>query len=158
MMMTERVTGREFLKDHEITDLKPQNPIAPTITMDVASTSAAPRTTHSGSAPPPSGRSSSSSDRGPIVLKSMIAWCRDTSHRQDMLLNNQRRQNEKMGIDKIDQFPSPVPPLDDDPFASISTSNIIAMEATPPPPAPDDDVEGSRSEHEEEEEDDDDDE
>jgi hypothetical protein len=53
MMMIERVTGREFLKDHEITDLKPQNSIAPTITMDVPSSSVVPRTTHSGSTPPP---------------------------------------------------------------------------------------------------------
>jgi hypothetical protein len=35
MMMIEKVIGREFLKNHKITDLKPQNPTAPTISMDV---------------------------------------------------------------------------------------------------------------------------
>jgi hypothetical protein len=55
MMMIERVTGWEFLKDHEITDFKPQNPTTPTISMDVPSTSVAPHTAHSGSAAPPSG-------------------------------------------------------------------------------------------------------
>jgi hypothetical protein len=37
MMLIARVISREILKDREITDLKPQNPIAPTITMDVPS-------------------------------------------------------------------------------------------------------------------------
>jgi hypothetical protein len=60
MMMIERVTEREFLKDYEITNLKPQNPMAPTTTMDVPSTSVAPRT-------------SSSSDGVLRVLKSMFA-------------------------------------------------------------------------------------
>jgi hypothetical protein len=78
MMMIERVTGREFLKDHEITDLKPQNPTTHTITMDVPSISAAPRTTRSGLAAPTSGRSSSFSSGVMRVLKSMFAWCRDT--------------------------------------------------------------------------------
>jgi hypothetical protein len=43
MMLIERVIHREFLKDQEITNLKPQNLIAPTISMDVPSSSAAPR-------------------------------------------------------------------------------------------------------------------
>jgi hypothetical protein len=40
MMMIEKVPEIEFLKDHEITDLKPQFPAAPIITKDVPSTSA----------------------------------------------------------------------------------------------------------------------
>jgi hypothetical protein len=74
MMMIERVTGREFLKDHEITDLKPQNPIVPTIIMDVPSTSAAPCPSRSGSAAPSSDRSSSSFDDVLRVLKSIFSW------------------------------------------------------------------------------------
>jgi hypothetical protein len=90
MMMIERVTGREFLKDHEIIDLKPQNPTTPTITMDVPSTSPAPCSTCSGTAAPPSAHSPSSG--GVLrVFKSMFAWCRDTHRRQDVLINNQRR-------------------------------------------------------------------
>jgi hypothetical protein len=43
-------------------------------------------------------------------------------------------------------FPLPVPPLVDDPFASVSTADLVAMEAD------DDDTEGgSGSEYEEEE-------
>jgi hypothetical protein len=57
MMLIERVTGREFLKDHHITDLKPQNPTTPTITMDITSSSVAPHTTHTDLAPPPLGHS-----------------------------------------------------------------------------------------------------
>jgi hypothetical protein len=144
MMMIKKVTKREFLKDHEITDLKPQNLIAPTITMDVPSTSVAPRTTRSDSAPPPSGHSSSSSGGVLRVLKSMFSWCRDTRQCQDVLLSNQRRQNEKMDID---EFPFPVPPVDDDPFASLSATDIAAMEASP-----NDDADGSSSEYEEDEE------
>jgi hypothetical protein len=146
MMMINRVTGRKFLKDHEITNLKPQNPTAPTITMDVPSTSAAPQTTHSGSAAPTLGRSSSSYGGVLRVLKSMFAWCRDTCQRQDVLLSNQRCQNEKMGIDEFHEFPSLMPPLNDDSFASLSIIDITAMEASP-----DDDAEGSGSEYEEEE-------
>jgi hypothetical protein len=144
MMMIERVTEWEFLKDHEITDLKPQNLTAATIIMDVPSTSTAPRTTRSSSAPPPLAHSSSSSGDILRVLKSMFSWCRDTRQRQDMLLSNQRHQNEKMDID---EFPLPVPPLDDDPFASLSGGDIVAMVAIP-----DDDADGSDSEYEEEEE------
>jgi hypothetical protein len=117
MMMIERVTGWDFLKDHEITDFKPKNPTAPTITMDVPSTSMAPHTTLFGSAPPPPAQSSSSSSGILRVLKSMFDWWRDTHQCQDVLLSNQRRQNEKMGID---EFSLHVPPLDDDPFASLS--------------------------------------
>jgi hypothetical protein len=40
MMMIEKVSRIEFLKDHEITNLKPQFPAAPIITKDVPSTSA----------------------------------------------------------------------------------------------------------------------
>jgi hypothetical protein len=74
MMLIERLTRWEFLKDHEITELKPQNPTAPIITMDVPSTSAAPHTTRSGSAAPPSAHSSSSCSGVLRVLKSMFAW------------------------------------------------------------------------------------
>jgi hypothetical protein len=78
----------------------------------------------------------------------MFAWCRDTRQCQDVLLSNQRRQNKKMGIDEFDEFPLPMPPLDDDPFASLSTVDIAAMEATP------DVDEATDSEYEEEEYDD----
>jgi hypothetical protein len=129
MMMIEKVSGIEFLKDHEITDLKPQFLAAPIITKDVPSTSSPPRSTHSGSGAPPSAPpSSSSSSSGGVlkVLKGMFAWCRDTHQRQDVLLSNQRHQNEKLGID---EFSLPVPPIDDDPFASLSATDLAAMEA-----------------------------
>jgi hypothetical protein len=74
MMMIERVTGQEFFKDHETTDLKPQNPTTPTITIDVPSTSAAPHPSHSDSVAPPLGHSSSFSGGVLGVLKSMFAW------------------------------------------------------------------------------------
>jgi hypothetical protein len=48
-----------------------------------------------------------------------------------MLLSNQCRKNEKMGIHEFDEFPLPVPLLHDNPFASISAANLAAMEATP---------------------------
>jgi hypothetical protein len=140
MMLIERVTGLEFLKDHEITDHKSSNPTAPTITMDVPSTSTSPHVTNFGSATPPPACSSSSSGGLLRVLKSMFAWCCDTRQRQDMLLSNQRCQNEKMDIDEFDKFPSPVPPLDDEPFASLFAADIAAN------------ADGSRSEYEEEEE------
>jgi hypothetical protein len=54
MMVIEKVSRIDFLKDHEITNLKPQFPVAPIITKDVPSTSAPPRYTHFGSAAPPS--------------------------------------------------------------------------------------------------------
>jgi hypothetical protein len=73
----------------------------------------------------------------------MLAWCRDTRQIQDVLLSNQRRQNEKLGIN---EFSLPVPPLDDDPFASLSAADIAAMEATV-----DDTEGGSGSEYDEEE-------
>jgi hypothetical protein len=134
MMIIEKVSGIEFLKDHEITDLKPQFLAAPIITKDVPSTSAPPQSTHSSSAAPPSAPSSSSSSGGVLnVLKGMFAWCRDTRQRQDVLLRNQRHQNEKLGIDKC---PLLVPPLDDDPFTSLSAADLAAMEAA------DDDAEG----------------
>jgi hypothetical protein len=46
-----------------------------------------------------------------------------------VLLSNQRRENEKLGINKFNEFSLPVPPLDDDPFASLSAADIIATEA-----------------------------
>jgi hypothetical protein len=47
----------------------------------------------------------------------------------------------------IDEFPLPVPPLDDDPFATLSTAEIAATEA-----ATNVDEHGSGSEYEDEEE------
>jgi hypothetical protein len=61
----------------------------------------------------------------------MFAWCRDTRQRQDMLLSNQRHQNEKMGIDDFNEFSLLVPPLDDDPFASVFATDVAAMEVAP---------------------------
>jgi hypothetical protein len=56
-----------------------------------------------------------------------------------------------MGIDEFDEFPLPMPPLDDDPFASLSAADLATMKVD------DDDAEdGSRSEYEEEEGDDED--
>jgi hypothetical protein len=97
----------------------------------VPSSSAAPPSTHSGTAAPPPAPSSSSSGSVLRVLKSMFAWCRETHQRQDMLLSKQRCQNEKLGIDEFDEFPLPVPPLDDDPFPSLSAADLVAMEASP---------------------------
>jgi hypothetical protein len=150
MMMIEKASKVDFRKDHEMTDLKPQFLNEPVISMDVPSSSTAHRSSHSGSAAPPPARSSSSSGGVLRVLKSVFAWCRDTRQRQDVILSNQRRLSEKMGIDEFDDFPLPVPPLVDDPFASLSTADLVAMEAD------DDDTEGgSGSEYEEEEGDDD---
>jgi hypothetical protein len=76
MMMIEKVSGIEFLKDHEFTDLKPQFPAAPIITKDVPSTLAPqpPPSTRSGTVVPPLTCSSSSSLGGVLrVLKSMFA-------------------------------------------------------------------------------------
>jgi hypothetical protein len=122
MMLIEKVTDREFLKDHEINDLKPQNPTAPTITMDVPSSSVAPHPSCSVLAAPRPPHPSSSMGGVLMVIKSMFAWCRDTRQRQDVLLSNQKCQNEKMGIDEFDEFSLSMPPLDDDPFASLSTA------------------------------------
>jgi hypothetical protein len=91
MMMIEKISGIEFLKDYEITNLKPQFPTAPTITKDVPSASAPPRSTHSGTTAPLSPPSSSSLGGVLRVLQSMFAWCRDTRQHQDVLLSNQMR-------------------------------------------------------------------
>jgi hypothetical protein len=152
MMMIEKVSRIEFLKDHEITDLKPQFPAAPIITKDVPSTSAPPQSTHSSSAAPPSSPLSPSSSGGVLrVPKGMFTWCHDTHQHYDALLNNQRHQNKKIAIDEFDELSLLVPPLDDDPFASLSATDLAAMEATPD----DDNEEESGSEYEEEEDDDD---
>jgi hypothetical protein len=63
-----------------------------------------------------------------------------------VLLSNQRRQNEKMGIDDFDEFPLPHPPLNEDSFASLSAADITAMEAAP------DTDDASDSEYEDDEE------
>jgi hypothetical protein len=52
-----------------------------------------------------------------------------------------------MGIDEFDDFSLPVPPLDDHPFASLSTTDIAAMDV-----APGDDMNGSGSEYEDNDE------
>jgi hypothetical protein len=152
MMMLERISRIDFLKDHKITDLKPQFPVRPILIRDVPSSSAAPPSTHSGTTAPPPASASSSSGSVLRVLKSMFAWCRDTRQHQDVLLRNQRHQNEKLGID---EFPLPVPSLDDDPFTSLSLSlsvaNLAAMEV-----APDGDDKESDSLYEEDEDDNDD--
>jgi hypothetical protein len=88
MMMIEKVFGIEFLKDHEITDLKPQFPATPIITKDVPSSSAPPRSTHSSSAAPLSSPLSSSLGGVLRVLEGMFAWCCDTRQCQDVLLSN----------------------------------------------------------------------
>jgi hypothetical protein len=151
IMIIEKVSKIEFLKDNEMTDLKPRFPNEPVISMDVPSSSTGPHSTRSGSTAPAPATSSSSS--GVLrVLKSMLAWCRDTHQCQDVLLSNQRRPNEKMGIDKFDEFPLHVPPVDDDPFATLSATDIAAIEAAP------DIDEASSSEYEDDEDGDDDDE
>jgi hypothetical protein len=48
-----------------------------------------------------------------------------------VVLSNQRHQNEKMYIDEFIEFPLPVPPLDEDPFASLSSADLATMEAAP---------------------------
>jgi hypothetical protein len=123
MMMIERISGIDFLKDHKITDPKPQFSARPILIRDMPSSSAAPLSTCSGTAAPPLAPASSSSSGSVLrVLKSMFSWCCDTHQRQDVLLSNQKQQNEKLGIDEFDEFPLLVPPLDDDPFASLSLS------------------------------------
>jgi hypothetical protein len=129
MFMIKKVTSVDILKDKEIIDIKPQNPVAHVITMDVPSTSAAPRSTRSDAATPLPTTSSSSSNGILRALKHIFAWCRDTHQCQDVILSNQRRQNEHMGIDYFDVFPLPEPPLVDDPFTSLSATDLAAMEA-----------------------------
>jgi hypothetical protein len=143
MMIIEKVSKIEFLKDHEVIELKPQFPNEPVISMDVPSASVGPRSTRYGAAASSPSMSSSSSSGVLRVLKSMFAWCRDTRQCQDVLLSNQRRHNEKMDID---EFPLPVPPLDDDPFATLSATDIATMEATPDV----DETSGSKYEDDEE--------
>jgi hypothetical protein len=150
MMMIERISGIDFLKDHKITDLKPQFPMRPTPIQDMPSSSAAPPSIRSSTTtPPPAPASSSTSGSDLRVLKSMFSWCHDTRQHQDVLLSNQRCQNEKLGIDKIDEFPLPMHSLDDDPFTSLSAADLAAMEACPVG-----DEEASDSEYEEDEDDD----
>jgi hypothetical protein len=149
MMMIEKIIGIDFVKDMQITDLKPQFSAALVISMDVPSSSAAPRSTRSDTAAPPPATSSSSSGGILRTLKSMFAWCRDTHQYQDVLLSNQRRQNEKMCIDEFIEFPLPEPHLDEDPFASLFAADRAAIESTPAEDNDDD------SEYEDDGEDDD---
>jgi hypothetical protein len=73
MMMIEKVSKIDFIKDHEMTDLKPQFSNELVISMDVPSASAGPRSTHSSSVAPTLVMSSSSSCSVLRVLKSMFA-------------------------------------------------------------------------------------
>jgi hypothetical protein len=73
MMMIERISGIDFLKDHKITNLKPQFPARPILIRDVPSSSAAPLSTHSGTTAPPPASASSSLGSVLRVLKSMFA-------------------------------------------------------------------------------------
>jgi hypothetical protein len=132
MMMTENISKIDFRKDHEVMDLKPQFLNEPVISMDVCSPSTAPRPSRSGLAPPPLALSSFSSSGVHRVLKSMFAWCHDTRQCQDVTLSNQRHLSEKMGIDEFDEFTLPVPPFDDDPFASLSSVDLRPWRPTTP--------------------------
>jgi hypothetical protein len=60
MMMIEKVSGIDFVKGHEITDLKPQFLADLVITMDIPSIAVAPCSTCSNMATPPPFSSSSS--------------------------------------------------------------------------------------------------
>jgi hypothetical protein len=73
MTMIEKVSKIDFIKDHEMTDLKPQFSNELVISMDVPSASAGPRSTHSSSVAPTLVMSSSSSCSVLRVLKSMFA-------------------------------------------------------------------------------------
>jgi hypothetical protein len=61
----------------------------------------------------------------------MFHMCRGTPQRQDVLLSTQRRQNDKLGFDEFDKLPLPEPPLDEDPFASLSAADLAAMGGAP---------------------------
>jgi hypothetical protein len=61
MMMIERISGIDILKDHKITDLKPQFPVRPILIRDMPSSLAAAPSPRSGTAAPPSALASSSS-------------------------------------------------------------------------------------------------
>jgi hypothetical protein len=54
----------------------------------------------------------------------------DTWQCQDVLLSNQHRQNDKLDINEFDKFPLVEPPLDDDPFAFLTPTELAAMGAT----------------------------
>jgi hypothetical protein len=44
-----------------------------------------------------------------------------------VLLSNQHHQNDKLGLNKFDEFPLPEPPLDKDPFAFLSPTDLASM-------------------------------
>jgi hypothetical protein len=77
MMMIKNMRKIDFMKDHEMTDLKMQFSTAPVISMDVPSTSVGTHSTRFGTATP-TPATSSSSDGVFRVLKSMFAWCQNT--------------------------------------------------------------------------------
>jgi hypothetical protein len=115
MMMIEKVMGIDFVKDVEITNIKPQALTAPTITMDVPSISAAPCSMRSRMGlPPPTSSSTGGISR---VLKSMLCVCQDTRQCQDVL--------------GLNEFPLPEPPLDEDPFAFLTPTDSTAMGDAP---------------------------
>jgi hypothetical protein len=149
MTIFERISRIFFLKNHKITDLKPQFLARPILIREMPSSLAAPSSTRSGIDAPPPAPASSSLGSVIRVLKSMFSWYRDTHQCQDVILRNQRHQNEKLGINEFNEFPLLVPPHDDDPFASLSTADLAAMKASPVG-----DEEASGSEYEEDEDDD----
>jgi hypothetical protein len=131
MMMIEKVRSINFVKDAFITDINPQAPTEPTISNDVPYTSAAPSTRSGTTTPPPPTPSTSG---GLLrVLKSMFCICQDTQQREDIPLSNQCLQNEKLGIDEFDAFPLVEPSLDEDPFASLTHTDLAAMGAAVTP-------------------------
>jgi hypothetical protein len=123
-MMIEKVIGKEFVKDVFITEIKSQAPTELTISPNVPSSSAA-RSTCFGATPPPPTSSLGGLLR---VFKSMFRVCRDTRQRQDVLLSNQHCQNEKLDID---EFPLPEPPIDEDPFVSLTPVKLATMGSAP---------------------------
>jgi hypothetical protein len=135
MMMIEKISGITFVKDMFITDIKPQAPTKPIITQAMPPPAATP-STRSSTAP----SSSSSSGSGLLkVLKSMFHMCRDTRQRQDILLSNQRHLHQKFKLEEFDEFPMVDPPLDDDPFASLTPTELAPMGVAAPGPLNDDD-------------------
>jgi hypothetical protein len=48
-----------------------------------------------------------------------------------VLLSNQRRQNDKLGLNEFNEFPLPEPPLNEDPFAFPSPAESTSMGVAP---------------------------
>jgi hypothetical protein len=73
----------------------------------------------------------------------------DMRQHQDVLISK-HHQNDKLGLNEFDEFPLHEPPLDEDPFAFISPTDLSAMGDAP---TADDD--GNEYEDDEDDEDDD---